>query len=248
MVPREAPVTKIDAHAGLDKLILDMLNARQFTREITKTVWPALRDVGFSKFAPRDAWRRSPHATECLNFFCYGAQARKYRATGLSFNLSVGIYYPQAHEDRLEFPKEPECDVRVAIPKRLRQDGFDNPRIWYVDEDGSNLLEVMSAAKDSILAAESTLSSVFADPGRALDAFLDDDPKLWKRLGTDDVLFPDWTVQAALALGVGKLRIAQRILDGAREMTDNWERQAGQTDEEARRKIAAMEKRIRRRS
>jgi hypothetical protein len=198
-----------------------MGDARALTRGIRETLWPVLRDAGFTEFKPRDAWQSGDAAVLVVNLWCLGAQAYKYRCTGTSFNLNVGVTFPrlqrQLRPDQKipKLPPEPMAHVRALLLKGAFQK--DHPGVaWYVEEDGSNLPEVLNRARDVLRSFGLPLLRELEDPRRLVTLFKTS-PKEWvRRFGTDQLAAPEWEIHCGLARLAGDRSLADSLLQEAK--------------------------------
>jgi hypothetical protein len=147
------------------------MDSRVVNKEIKRTIWTLLKSEGFTKFTTRNAWRIKEETVEVVNFQSFNS----YLASGIgcttySFGVNLGVYYKCFEETawfkkvRLAYPPEYESHERKDLRKNIGQiDLFlqykgsrfpkrDRPGVWYVIEDGKNLIEVINDAKQAIIA------------------------------------------------------------------------------------------------
>jgi hypothetical protein len=134
--------------------------SRQVNAAIRRTIWPALRECGFSKFTARNAWCAQGDAISVVNFQSFGSYlAGSLGCTTHSFAVNVGVWYPCVARapwaaqwpDRYRSPTSPgprevECHARNHLTKQISQPQFPRLGIWYVDRGGSNLQPVIADA------------------------------------------------------------------------------------------------------
>jgi len=143
---------------GLLRLVPDSIANKDVNRALREVVWPALKPEGFGRRTGRTAWRDQPEQIDVVTFWSHNAyNAGVFRITTLSFQLHLGVH-PRCRttaetpvkDDELR-PPEAACDFRRIVEKPFAQDETDRPEIWFVRKDGSNLGEVVEAARDVLL-------------------------------------------------------------------------------------------------
>jgi len=115
--------------------------------------------VEFSKFSPKTAWRYTPEQIHVVNFQSFSSYlANGVGCTTFSFALNLGIffraipaYYPATKgPDPSIKPQEYHCHFRHRLLKGFEQRVLPRRDTWYVDPDGSNLLECLADARTAI--------------------------------------------------------------------------------------------------
>jgi hypothetical protein len=146
-----------------------MTTSGEINKIARKVVTPVLKDLGFSNFRGRTAWRYLEDSVWVFNMRSVGnhfSQCAGFPPSSLTAWL--GIFYlnfpygPAADtdDDGLLIPKESICHVRYGLEnivdqmdiralemqsqERIRKD------IWWVDSEGSNAEEVLSDIGRSI--------------------------------------------------------------------------------------------------
>lgn len=148
------------------------MDSKVVNKAISERIKPFLKENGFTEFTSRNAWRYREERIEVINFQSFNS----YLADGLgcttySFAINLGIYFkcfektPWFDRNALTKPAEYECHVREDLEKGIKQAklfhpyganpssfGWEKERedIWFVKEDGCNLDEVITDAKNSI--------------------------------------------------------------------------------------------------
>ena len=108
---------------------------------------------------PKTAWRYTPEQIHVVNFQSF----KSYLADGLgcttySFALNLGIYFrtvPFEGPTRKGLapstkPQEYHCHFRRHLSKHLNQPFYRRADIWYIEPDGSNLVEGITDARNQI--------------------------------------------------------------------------------------------------
>jgi hypothetical protein len=148
-----------------------MIKSGDINKVIREIIFPTLKDLGFTKFRGRTAWRYLDEAIWVFNIKAVGAYFSL--VTGFppaSLHASLGIYYrefPQSPEveidakDRLPIPKEFHCHTRYGLENihdqtSLRSDAMlpqerRRTDIWWIDPEGRNVTSVIHDIKNSIL-------------------------------------------------------------------------------------------------
>ena len=123
------------------------MDARDVTRAIRQIAWPALRDVRFSAFTGRTAWRYVGADVDVVNFQSFSASlADSIGCTTFSFALNLGVWLaedevPKEFKPKLKRdgdgqlrPEEYQCPHRRQLEKSLAQPWFkpfsSNTRRW----------------------------------------------------------------------------------------------------------------------
>jgi hypothetical protein len=118
----------------LRKRAAPAVDNRRVTREIGRTVWPALREVGFDSFTGRNAWRYANEDVDVVNFQSFGGMlADSVGCTSFSFQVNLGLWReseafgpsPELDEQGRRRPQEYQCEPhRLTLEKSLSQPWF----------------------------------------------------------------------------------------------------------------------------
>lgn len=109
-----------------------MMNSKVVSTQIRKVIRPYLKQVGFSYFTSRSAWRNRPNKIEVINFQSFNSYlAETVEVTTFSFALNLGCYFkaiPSAYppntirrKDEDLLPEEYHCHFRRSLHKHLHQ-------------------------------------------------------------------------------------------------------------------------------
>lgn len=132
------------------------MDSRVVAREIKREIWPLLRQHGFGEFSTKTAWRFQTHQIHVVNFQSFNSYlAQGVGCTTFSFAVNLGIYFraiPWAYPikkgpDPSIQPQEYHCHFRRHMLKGIEQPVLHRKDIWYVESDGSNLLETLADAR-----------------------------------------------------------------------------------------------------
>ena len=119
-------------------------------------MWPLLRHDGFTKFSTKTAWRYLPEQIHLANFQSFNSfLAAGVGCTTFSFAVNLGIYFPaipftfplRKGPDPALRPQVLHCHLRLQLLKEIEQPVLPRRDVWYVEPDGSNLLEIMADAR-----------------------------------------------------------------------------------------------------
>jgi hypothetical protein len=158
-----------------------------------------LEKAGFTTFRGRDAWRSLEDQTWVVDFQSFNAHlADGVGCTTYSFCVRLAIHLPEdlplpASADPAR-PKEELGSFRFTARKRLSQPYFhpwgqaqptDRRDVWYVREDGSNLSEVVSDAREVIASGGLRQLEAYRDPLYAYCALFDY-ARRWPPRAVDD--------------------------------------------------------------
>lgn len=168
------------------------VSSREVNAELRASVWPALRELGFTDRTQRAAWKDYPDTVAVVDFWSFNAYtASTMGVTTFSFQLNLGIRarcssngasFVKVKDGKLR-PREPECDVRRVLWKTILQPETALPQIWYVREDGSNIREVVEDARLVLLTDGMTWIDEFSELERIV-AFAENEPEQWDAKGS----------------------------------------------------------------
>jgi len=124
------------------------MDSKVVNREIRRRIWPLLKDIGFSQFSSRSAWRNCDNKIDVLNFKSFNSsKADTLGVTTFSFGVNLGAFlkyvpaeWPVKLKNSLEMPREYECHLRGKLKRSITALGIDYDDIWSIDQDGKNLL------------------------------------------------------------------------------------------------------------
>jgi hypothetical protein len=161
------------------------LNSNVVSAEIKRIIRPSLKDLGFTTFAARNAWRRRNQVAEVVNFQSFGMiKAQSLGCTTFSFCVNLGIYYYAVHDapwgskypptiaSRPERPFEHWCQARNHLKNRQAQPAYPRPDIWFVQEDGAGLGAVIEDARNVIVSEGQPWFEEYGDIQRVIAHFL----------------------------------------------------------------------------
>ena len=135
------------------------MDSRVVAREIKSEIWPLLRREGFTEFNPKTAWRYVPDQIHVVNFQSFSSYlAQVVGCTTFSFALNLGIFFRaiplhyriRKGPDPSVKPQEYHCHFRHRLLKGIEQPILPRRDTWYVERDGSNLLETLADARTRI--------------------------------------------------------------------------------------------------
>jgi Domain of unknown function (DUF4304) len=135
------------------------MDSRVVAREIKNEIWPLLQREGFRKFSPKTAWRDTPDQIHVINYQSFNSYlAERVGCTTFSFALNLGIFfraipfeYPvKKGPDPSVKPQEYHCHFRRRLLKEISQPILPRRDTWYVEPDGSNLLQCLDDSRMAI--------------------------------------------------------------------------------------------------
>jgi hypothetical protein len=136
------------------------MDSKVVAKQIKQEIWPLLRREGFAKFSPKTAWRHTPDQIHVVNYQSFNSYlAEGVGCTTFSFALNLGIYfraipfgYPAGSgPDPSIKPQEYHCHFRHRLLKSIEQPILPRPDTWYVEPDGSNLLQCLEDSRTAIV-------------------------------------------------------------------------------------------------
>lgn len=107
------------------------MDSKAVNKEIRGRIWPLLKDIGFSRFTPRTAWRYNDGKIDVLNFQSFNAyNASVMGVSTFSFCVNLGsflIYVPPQWPPKVKgghlMPNEAECHFRRRLKRRVTPRG-----------------------------------------------------------------------------------------------------------------------------
>ena len=136
------------------------MNSKVVAREIKREIWPLLRREGFSEFSLKTAWRHTPDQVRVVNYQSFNSYlAAGVGCTTFSFSLNLGIFfraipfeYPvKKGPDPSLKPQVYHCHFRHRLSKGINQPMLPRRDTWYVEPDGSNLLQCLDDSRAAIV-------------------------------------------------------------------------------------------------
>lgn len=193
-------------------------------KDIKKAIWPQLRDVGFSQFTARTAWRYGSGKIDVVNFQSFNS----YLASGIgcttySFAVNLGCSFdaiPRLKTVELKNgcfrPKEWECHFRVHLLKTISQPALERANIWYVDPSGQNLTSVTEDASNAIQKTGLPWFDRFRDAKEVLRTLLEDSESADRAWGFGNEPSPERHLQTGfVASSLGEYQLALEHIQSA---------------------------------
>lgn len=124
------------------------MDSKAVNREIKGRIWPLLKNIGFSRFTPRTAWRYCDDKIDVMNFQSFNAyNASVIGITTFSFCVNLGSFlnyvpppWPPKVKDGDLIPNEAECHFRRRLKRSVTPRDKEHADVWNVDGKGRNLL------------------------------------------------------------------------------------------------------------
>jgi hypothetical protein len=136
------------------------MDSKAVAREIKHEIWPLLRQEGFTEFSQKTAWRHTLDQIHVVNYQSFNSYlAQGVGCTTFSFALNLGIFfraipveYPVSKGlDPSVKPQEYHCHFRHRLLKGIDQPILPRRDTWYVESDGSNLLQCLDDSRTAIV-------------------------------------------------------------------------------------------------
>jgi hypothetical protein len=153
-------------------------------RALREEIRPLLREVGFTQFTDRKAWRETEHTIDHVTFRSLNAyNAGVLVCPSYSVTVEVGVFYRCFDRD-MSRPQDYDCTFRAILGKTIRQPMFtaefmtqhgrinDRSEILYVKPDGSNLHGVVAEAKAILLDQGLQFLNHFNQPEKAFQSLM----------------------------------------------------------------------------
>jgi hypothetical protein len=200
----------------------DGMDSKVVNREIKKSIWPALKQAGFSRFSQRTAWRHQQDSIDVLDFQSFNSyNAEALGITTFSFCVNLGKYLryvpPQwdvRMKDGIELPREWECLFRGRLHPTFSAAASDKT-IWSVDRAGKNL----SWCIQDVVAQVSTALDWFRrldDRAEVLRILMEQDEEMQRLWGFGRIASPLRSYSAGYVwLALGNRDLARAELQAA---------------------------------
>lgn len=202
------------------------MDSKDVTKELEARVFPVLRQVGFSEFRGRAAWRDREHSIDLLDLRSVGYyRGSAIGATSHSFVASAGVYIksvhavPWADEPVPARPRAHDCHAQFFLKKPMFQLWCWRPGVWYVSKRGGNLEKVVVGLLRAISEEALPWLGQFADLETATRVFETRDES-WMSEGNPREMFSGGLGSVARAEVVSALALSRGDLEGARAV---WE-------------------------
>lgn len=130
------------------------MDSKEVSQGIRREIRPYLKEIGFSRFTSRTAWRYADRRIDVVNFQSFNAyHASVMGCTTFSFAVNLGCYLtdipPPFDKDRMKrrngqlCPDEASCQFRTHLKKTFYQPEYGLNDVWLVDPAGTYLEEVL---------------------------------------------------------------------------------------------------------
>lgn len=136
------------------------MDSKVVAREIKREIWPLLRRERFTEFSPKTAWRHTSDQIHVVNYQSFNSYlAQGVGCTTFSFGLNLGIFFRaipfqdpvKKGPDPSVKPQEYHCHFRHSLLKGIDQPILPRRDTWYVEPDGSNLLQCLDDSRAVIV-------------------------------------------------------------------------------------------------
>jgi hypothetical protein len=228
-----------------------MADSRDVAAGLKATVFPMLREAGFSRFKSRAAWRWRDEGVEVVDFHSLGSYlGSAVGVTSHSFGGNIGVYYKALHavpwstDPMPELPGEAGCHARRFLRKSMFQLWCRRPDVWYVNPKGTNLEAVLADVRKAVVEQALPWLDEYRDLEVALRAFESrEDSEMrpgiaFELFGGGLNSFDRAEKASALALACGQ---PQRARDAWHRMLANpYYRRLSDLQQEAKRRLALI--------
>lgn len=135
------------------------MDSKAVNKEIRKIIKPLLKELGFSNFTARNAWRYHKDRIDVINFQSFNSyHASLMDITTFSFAVNLGCYllvvpeaYPIKEKNGLLIPSEYDCQFRGNVLTRIKQREDVNKKICLIQADGGNIEQVLTDVREQII-------------------------------------------------------------------------------------------------
>jgi hypothetical protein len=203
------------------------MDSKTVNRHIRTSIWPVLKEAGFSTFTSRSAWRYRDEKVDVINFQSFNAYlAESLGCTTYSFTLNLGCYFhavPEQFQPGMVkqrngqlCPEEYMCHLRRTLRKGLRQPELRRRDIWYVDPEGENLERIMADVERAIVKQALPWFENYEDLRRVLRVLRRGEERQHGTFGFGANPSPMRSfLSGFIALRLGETRVAQQGLQAA---------------------------------
>jgi hypothetical protein len=156
-----------------------------------------LEEAGFTDFTDRKAWRDSEYTVDHVTFRSFNAYtAGVMGCTSYSFSIEVGVYY-RCFDLTLTRPQDYDLTFRSILVKTIRQPFFrtewgparDEPTIFHVLPDGSNLAALLADAMTQLDRVGLPFMAHYREPAQAFHSLMTE-RSTDAAFGTPDMMMP----------------------------------------------------------
>jgi hypothetical protein len=134
------------------------MDSSQVNKNIKKVIKPYLFNNGFIKNSARSFWKHNKENICVINFHSFNSyNAGVMNVTTFSFAINLGVFWNDLPnyenikvKDNFLLPLDYDCQFRHALTKNDDQSETDLKTVWYLDEKGKNLNDVLNDALTSI--------------------------------------------------------------------------------------------------
>lgn len=209
------------------------MDSKRVSELIRIEIRPFLKEVGFTRFTTRNAWRYAENRIDLINFQSFNDHcASVMGCTTYSFALNLGCYFTEIpyewgeglikSKDGELRPEEAQCPFRGRLKRSFAQPEFDPRGIWYIDPDGRYLEQSVLDARTTVTRDGLFWFGRLADPSEALRVLVEDDEKdeLWGFGANPSPCRHYLTGYVALMLGrheVARQHLAEALASGCFE-------------------------------
>jgi len=200
------------------------MNSSNVNKEIRVGIRPVLKELGFSEFTLRTAWRYSSEKIDVLNFQSFSTYlAEKVGCTTFSFCVRLGCSFkaiPQSfmvkQRDGQLRPAEYQCHFRLPLQKSINQPTLRRADVWYVEPLGGNLGEVIADTKRAIIEVGIPWFDRFQNSNEVLRTLLEESEGKdgFSGFGAENSPIRNF-MTGFIALSVGRLELGQERIQTA---------------------------------
>ena len=170
------------------------LDSKTVNAQIRSELRPFLKELGFTRFTSRSAWRYDGSKVDVLNFQSFNAyNASVMGCTTYSFAVNLGCYFAdipyQYEESRIKeergqlLPAEYECPFRGRLRRSFSQPKYLSREIWFIDPAGRYLEKAVHDVRIAIARVGVPWFGRLADPNEALRVLLEEDESMGELWG-----------------------------------------------------------------
>lgn len=193
------------------------MDSKEVNKAIRHSIRPLLKDLGFSRFTARTAWRDVAGRVEVLNFQSFNSYlAETIGATTYSFSVNLGCLLLEMPVHGIKGkegsprPQEYECHLRGRLSRGFRQRELKRRDTWYVDPDGRYLDRAMEDVRAAIERDAEPWFTRLRDSETVLDLLLNADEQVTDLWGFGANPSPSRSCMTAyIARSLGRTELAR---------------------------------------
>lgn len=188
------------------------MDSSAVTKEINSCIKPFLKKNGFDKWTSRTYWRYLSDRIDIIDFQSFNSyNANVIGCTTFSFSINLSCflrYIPS--ETKIKYkntdprPSEYQGHFRRRLKKGITQTELETKDIWFIDNHGANLIDVMIDCGNQIQNIGLSWFNKFETKEKVLNILINDSMDMestWGFGNFDSPIRNEYTAYTAIELG-----------------------------------------------